>query len=86
MNFQTKLKKDFEGKGYKVVKLIKLSENGYPDLMLLKDGKAYFVEVKEPNDTLKELQKFRIDELNKIGCIACCMQKGKGVIWGKDIP
>ncbi len=80
--YQSKLKKQFEAKGYKVLKIIRLSENGYPDLMLLKDGLTIFVEVKESNDTLKPLQKVRIDELKKLGFAADCMQDGKGVIYG----
>lgn len=80
-NEQTRLKKQFEKDGYKVLKLIRLSENGYPDLMLMKDGQVMFIEVKELNDTLKELQKARIDELRKLGFKAYCMQATKGIIY-----
>ncbi len=80
-NYQTKVKKDLEKQGYKVLKLIRLSENGYPDLMALKDGKTIFVEVKEESDTLKPLQRHRIDELRLMGFDAYCTQKNKGVIY-----
>lgn len=80
-DFQKKVKKEYEKKGYKVIKLIRLSENGYPDLMCLKDGKSVFIEVKEKNDKLKELQKYRIDELRKLGFEAFCLQDGIGKIY-----
>ena len=79
--FQTKIKKELEKNGFKVLKLIRLSENGYPDLLALKDGKASFIEIKEANDTLKPLQKHRIDELRSLGFEAKCLQDGKGQIY-----
>lgn len=79
--FQNRVKREYEIKGYKVVKLIRLSENGYPDLMCLKDGKSIFIECKEKKDTLKELQKYRIDELRKLGFEAFCLQDGAGKIY-----
>jgi Holliday junction resolvase len=79
--FQTKTKKELEKNGFKVLKLIRLSENGYPDLLALKDGKALFIEIKEANDTLKPLQKHRIDELRGLGFEAKCLQDGKGQIY-----
>jgi len=43
---QAKLIKEYEALGYYVIKLIKTNKNGIPDLICLKDGKAFFVEVK----------------------------------------
>ena len=80
-NYQTKIKKQFEKDGYKVLKLIRLSENGYPDLQCLRDGESIFIECKEANDTLKPLQKLRIDELRSMNFKAYCMQDGKGIIY-----
>lgn len=80
-SYQTKLKKQFEKDGYKVLKLIRLSENGYPDLLCLRDGECIFIECKEAKDTLKELQKLRIDELRKLNFKAYCVQDGKGIIY-----
>lgn len=85
MAFQTKIKTYFKKEGYKVLKLVRLSENGYPDLMLLKNGETIFIEAKEENDTLKELQKLRIDELIKNGFKALCLKKTKGIIYGSNI-
>jgi Holliday junction resolvase len=64
---QTKIKKKLEEKGFLVVKLIKTSCNGIPDLMALKDGKVIFIEVKQPNGVLSELQKLRIKQLIDLG-------------------
>ena len=64
---QTKIKKKLEEKGYLVVKLIKTSCNGIADLMALKDGKTIFIEVKQPNGVLSELQKLRIKQLTDLG-------------------
>lgn len=80
-SYQSKIKKQFEKDGYKVLKLIRLSENGYPDLQCLRDGETIFIECKEANDTLQPLQKARIDELRKMNFKAYCMQDGKGIIY-----
>jgi Holliday junction resolvase len=64
---QTKIKKKLEEKGFLVIKLIKTSCNGIPDLMALKDGKTIFIEVKQPTGVLSELQKLRIKQLSDLG-------------------
>lgn len=79
--FQNKIKKQMEQKGYKVVSVIKLSQNGYPDLLCMKDGRSVWIECKERNDTLKPLQKYRIDELINNGFEAYCLQATKGQIY-----
>lgn len=82
--YQTKVIKDFEAKGYTVVKLIKLSKAGYPDILCMKkDEVDHWVELKEGNDTLKPLQMYRIDELNSIGKMSYCLHKEKGIIYPK---
>jgi Holliday junction resolvase len=80
-NFQNKVKKQMQEQGYTVLKIIKLSDSGYPDLQCLKDGKSVWIECKEKNDTLKPLQKLRIDQLIKQGFHAYCLQDGKGKIY-----
>lgn len=64
---QTKIKKQLEKDGWFVIKLIKTSINGIPDLMALKNGETIFVEVKQPTGTLSEIQKYRIKELREKG-------------------
>lgn len=81
MTFQEELIKKYSLQGYKVLKIIRLNENGYPDLMCLKEGNTIWVESKEENDFLKPLQKKRIDELRKNGFKANCIKKNKGIIY-----
>jgi Holliday junction resolvase len=68
--YQSKLIKEYEGKGYYVLKLIKTNKNGIPDLLLLKDGIIHFIEVKGSKGVLSELQKYRIKELKSYGFTA----------------
>lgn len=81
MTYQEQLIKEYTNKGFLVLKTIRLSKNGYPDLMILKEGKTTWIESKEANDTLKPLQKKRIDELRALGFDAFCLKKGKGKIY-----
>ena len=80
--FQNKTIKEYERNGWTVLKVIKLSDNGYPDLLCMKTGEGdTWIECKEVTDTLKPLQKFRIEQLRKLGKNAFCLQDGKGVIF-----
>ena len=67
---QAKISKRLESEGWLVIKLIKTTKNGIPDLMALKDGVARFIEVKKPNGKISEIQKYRIKELKTAGFIA----------------
>jgi len=76
---------DLKAQGYLVLKIIRLNENGYPDVFATKkDCPNIWVECKEAKDTLKPIQKLRIDELNKRGNIAYCLQDGKGIIYPNE--
>lgn len=80
--FQTKIINQYKKDGWKVLKIIKLSESGYPDLLCCKLNEVdHWIECKEKNDTLKEIQKFKIDELNALGKKAFCIQDTKGIIY-----
>lgn len=79
--FQQSIIKKYEADGYYVINNIKTNKNGIPDLQCIKDGVSTWIECKEASDTLKPLQKFRIDELIAAGCIAFCLQDGKGQIY-----
>jgi Holliday junction resolvase len=81
MSYQKLIIKEWEKKGYDVLKNIRLNKSGYPDLQCLKNGLTVWIEVKEANDTLKELQKLRIDQLRANGFKAFCVQSGKGIIY-----
>jgi len=76
--YQSKIIKRFEADGYLVINLIKTNKNGIPDLLCLKEGETpLFIECKEKTDTLKPLQKFRIEELKKYGVNAIVLQDTK---------
>lgn len=80
--FQSKIIKQYKDKGYTVLNIQKLSASGYPDLLCMKLGSSdIWIECKEGNDTIKELQKFRIKELRKLGKIAFCIHETKGIIF-----
>ena len=64
-NIQTKIKIKLEKEGWFVVKLIRTSVNGIPDLVCFRNGETMFIEVKRPNGKLSEIQKLRINELKK---------------------
>ena len=66
-NIQTKIKKKLELEGWFVIKLITTSCNGIPDIMALKGGKTMFIEVKQPDGKLSELQNVRIGQLLALG-------------------
>ena len=53
-----------------------------PDLLCMKQNEIdTWIECKEGNDTIKAMQKYRIDELIKLGKIAFCLHNTKGVIY-----
>jgi Holliday junction resolvase len=62
--YQSKIIKEYESKGWYCLKLIKTNKNGIPDLLCLKSNeKPLFIEVKAINGVLSKLQEYRIDEL-----------------------
>ena len=64
---QSRIIKRLEAQGYYVVKLILTNKPGIPDLLLLKDGKASFIEVKRPGEKPRVLQQYRMKELRSFG-------------------
>jgi len=64
-----------------VLKNIRLNKSGFPDLQCLKNGVTIWIEVKEENDRLSELQKLRIKQLRRNGFDAFCIQRNKGKIY-----
>lgn len=64
---QSKIKKYAELNGWIAIKTIKLSEAGYPDLFLFKDGKTIFIEVKKENGVTSPLQILRHKQLRLQG-------------------
>ena len=65
---QAKLIKEYEAKGYYVIKLKLTNKNGIPDLILIpKNSDVEFIEVKKINGKISKLQEYRIDELKEHG-------------------
>lgn len=80
--FQTKIINQYKKEGWTVLNIMKLSDSGYPDLLCMKLNEPdHWIECKEADDTLKELQMYRIDNLNRIGKHAYCIQDTKGIIY-----
>ena len=66
---QAKIIKHYEAKGFLVIKIIQTNKNGIPDLLLIKEGvHPFFIEVKTERGRLSDLQKYRINQLEKYGC------------------
>ena len=78
---QKKITDNLESQGWVVVKLMKTSTNGIPDLMGLRNGIAKFIEVKKPNGTISDLQKYRIKQLRKQGFEAVVMDSPTNIIF-----
>ncbi len=64
---QTQIKKKLQEDGWIVIKLIKTSLTGICDLMCLKNGKAMFVEVKQPKGVISPIQDHVIKTLRENG-------------------
>ena len=64
---QAKIIAKLTQEGWLCVKLITTSINGIPDVLALKNGEAMFIEVKQPDGKLSELQKIRIEQLKEKG-------------------
>jgi Holliday junction resolvase len=64
---QSNITKRYEKEGWIVIKLIKTTMNGIPDLMCLRNGETLFIEVKRPGKEPGPLQQFRHEELRKQG-------------------
>ncbi len=64
---QAKIIAKLTQEGWLCVKLIKTSVNGIPDIMALKGGKTMFIEVKQPDVKLSEVQNVRIGQLLALG-------------------
>ena len=80
-NFQSKRIKQLKAEGWLVLKTIKLSEAGFPDIFAFKNGVAIMEEIKTGNDTLAPLQRHRIDQLIAQGFDAKCIHETKGVLY-----
>jgi len=78
---QKKITDQLTNDGWFVIKLMKTSINGIPDLMALKNGKTKFIEVKKPRGIISEIQKYRIKQLRKQGFEAVVMDGVDSIIY-----
>jgi len=65
---QSKIIKKLRSRGAIVVKMIVVSLGGFPDLLVIEDGRVYFIEVKRPGGKPTRRQKIVHERI-----------KGKGV-------
>ena len=65
--YQSKVIKKLEADGFYVIKIIRASPNGIPDLIALKPNEVRFIEVKGTKTPVSKLQEYRIKELTKFG-------------------
>ena len=63
---QTKIIKRLKKDGWYVIKLIKTSVSGIPDLIAIKENECFFVEVKNEKGKTSPIQDFRIEELTNL--------------------
>ena len=67
-SYQNKLKRYFEARGWNVIKIIRASVAGYPDLQLTHpDRPTIYIEVKSNTGRLSPIQKYRHEELEAKG-------------------
>lgn len=64
---QSKIKNNLKAKGWIVIKTIRLSEAGYPDLFCFKGGRTVFIEVKAGDNKPTPLQNLRHEQLRAQG-------------------
>ena len=57
----------YKAEGWLCIRLIQTNCNGIPDLLLLKDGQARFIEVKRPGCRPRPLQEYRMKQLAQMG-------------------
>ncbi len=78
---QKKITDQLTNDGWLVIKLMKTSINGIPDLMALRNGTTKFIEVKKPRGIISEIQKYRIKQLRKQGFEAVVMDGIDSIIY-----
>lgn len=64
---QKQIIKYLESENWYVVKIIQTNKNGWPDLQAHRNGATIFIEVKSENGVVSELQKYRHQQLSKLG-------------------
>ena len=65
--FQRKLIKEYESKGWTVIRILQANKAGYPDLLCLMPERVLFIEVKSRTGKLSKVQEYRHAELRAAG-------------------
>ena len=77
-DYQKKISDKLKKEGWYVIKLIKTSVNGIPDLIAIKEDKTIFIECKTLKGKLSKIQEFRLEELKAKG-IECFVSYGNEI-------
>jgi hypothetical protein len=64
---QSAIIKKLQSLGYLVIKLIKTNTNGIPDLIVHRNGRTAYIEVKRPGEKPRDLQLYRMKQLQDHG-------------------
>ena len=71
MNPETKIQSQItdtlKDLGFYVIRLVLAQPNGCPDLIAIRNGKTVFVEVKQPGEKARKLQKYRHKQISDQG-------------------
>jgi len=71
---ERKLKKEVELIGGKAIKFVSPGMSGVPDrIVLLPEGRIYFVELKAPKEKLRALQEYRKKQIEQLGFNVFCI-------------
>jgi len=77
---QTQIVKYLTKEGWFVLKIILSNKHGIMDLLILKEGRYIWVEVKQPGKEPTPLQRFRKKEIEAFGGEVICVHSLKEII------
>lgn len=84
-DIERKVKAWCEVNGYLFIKMSALSARGFPDRMILKDGKVMFLELKKPGEKPRPAQQEWLSKLQRLGFNAIWADDYDLAIAGIDI-
>jgi Holliday junction resolvase len=70
---QRSIQKWFTDKGFYVLKIHgnQFQKSGIPDLLIMREGRAFFIEVKTPVGRVSPLQFARMKEIERVASVPC---------------
>lgn len=66
-DFTRKIRKDLESSGWFTEKISQRFSSGFPDFIAIKDGRVFFIEVKEFRSKLTKLQEHKLKKIHSMG-------------------